>query len=195
MPALSDPARSGLVFVRMIYLLATRVLAWLVLLCRSSAAKNAEILLLRHEVAVLRCQVAAPKPTWPDRALLAAFARVLSPDASRPPDRLPAHPAGLAPAPDQQEVDPAAPAGAPAPGRRTARPDHPARHREPVLGLSPRPRRTAPTRTQDQSGRRATSPARSRARTRAPPAACPARVDRLPQGPGRGAARHGLLSR
>ncbi|MFF7901379.1 helix-turn-helix domain-containing protein [Streptomyces sp. NPDC088817] len=64
-------------FVRMIYLLATRVVAWLVLLCRSSAAKNAEILLLRHEVAVLRCQVAAPKPTWPDRALLAAFARVL----------------------------------------------------------------------------------------------------------------------
>ncbi|MFI8308948.1 integrase core domain-containing protein [Streptomyces sp. NPDC085927] len=61
----------------MIYLLATRVLAWLVLLCRSSSAKNAEILILRHEVAVLRRQVAAPKPTWPDRALLAALARVL----------------------------------------------------------------------------------------------------------------------
>jgi hypothetical protein len=57
----------------MIYLLATRIFAWLVLLSRSSAAKNAEILILRHEVAVLRRHIAAPKPTWPDRALLAAL--------------------------------------------------------------------------------------------------------------------------
>nr|WSX75727.1 integrase core domain-containing protein [Streptomyces sp. NBC_00899]WSX75748.1 integrase core domain-containing protein [Streptomyces sp. NBC_00899] len=65
------------VLVRMIYLLATRIFAWLVLLCRSSAAKNAEILLLRHEVTVLRRQVDTPKPTWPDRALFAALARLL----------------------------------------------------------------------------------------------------------------------
>ncbi|MFI0719152.1 integrase core domain-containing protein [Streptomyces sp. NPDC021224] len=63
--------------VRMIYLLATRIFAWLVLLCRSSSAKNAEILLLRHEVMVLRRQVDTPKPTWPDRALFAALARLL----------------------------------------------------------------------------------------------------------------------
>ncbi|MFE7214126.1 integrase [Streptomyces sp. NPDC001698] len=63
--------------VRMLYLIATRIFAWLVLLSRSSAAKEAEILILRHEVAVLRRQVAAPKPTWPDRALLTAFARLL----------------------------------------------------------------------------------------------------------------------
>jgi hypothetical protein len=61
----------------MIYLLATRIFACLVLLCRSSTAKNAEILVLRHEVAVLRRQVDAPKPTWPDRALLAALSRPL----------------------------------------------------------------------------------------------------------------------
>ncbi|WP_345043183.1 helix-turn-helix domain-containing protein [Streptomyces sannanensis] len=61
----------------MIYLLATRIFTWLALLCRSSAAKNAEILILRHEVAVLRRQVDAPKPTWPDRALFAALARLL----------------------------------------------------------------------------------------------------------------------
>lgn len=53
----------------MLYLIATRVFAWLVLLSRSSPAKEAEILSLRHEVAALRRQIAAPKPTWPDRAL------------------------------------------------------------------------------------------------------------------------------
>ncbi|WP_073947432.1 integrase core domain-containing protein [Streptomyces kebangsaanensis] len=63
--------------VRMIYLFATRIFAWLALLGRSFAAKNVKILILRHEVAVLRRQVAAPKPTWPDRALLAALARLL----------------------------------------------------------------------------------------------------------------------
>ncbi|OLZ59244.1 transposase, partial [Streptomyces sp. IMTB 2501] len=63
--------------VRLICLFATRVFAWLALLCRSTAAKNAEILTLRHEVTVLRRPVAAPKPGWPDRALLAALARLL----------------------------------------------------------------------------------------------------------------------
>jgi putative transposase len=71
------PASSELVLVRMIYLLATRIFAWLVLLCRSSATKNAEILLLRHEVAVLRRQVDALKPNRPDRALLATLSRPL----------------------------------------------------------------------------------------------------------------------
>ncbi|WP_432251809.1 integrase core domain-containing protein [Streptomyces sp. HNM1019] len=63
--------------VQLTYLLATRIFAWLALLCRSTAAKNAEILILRHEVTVLRRQVPTPKPNWPDRALLAALARLL----------------------------------------------------------------------------------------------------------------------
>jgi hypothetical protein len=61
----------------MLYLLITRIFAWLVLLARSSAAKDVEILILRHEVAVLRRQITTPRPGWPDRALLAALARLL----------------------------------------------------------------------------------------------------------------------
>jgi putative transposase len=50
----------------MVYLLATRIFAWLALLCQSSAAMNAEILILRHEVAVLRRRVTTPKSGWPE---------------------------------------------------------------------------------------------------------------------------------
>src|SRR3954469_25342453 len=54
-----------------------RVLSWLVLLARSDTAKDAEILVLRHEVAVLRRTNQRPTLTWIDRTFLTALARLL----------------------------------------------------------------------------------------------------------------------
>ena len=62
---------------RLVYLAVSRVFAWLALLARSDASKDLEILVLRHEIAVLRRQVARPKPDWADRAVLAALGRLL----------------------------------------------------------------------------------------------------------------------
>jgi putative transposase len=65
------------VSLRLLYLIMLRVFGLLVLLGRSQAYKDAEIMVLRHEVAVLRRQVTRPKPDWADRAILAALARHL----------------------------------------------------------------------------------------------------------------------
>src|SRR5437588_12020447 len=65
------------VSLRLLYLIFLRLLTLLTLLARSSPSKDIELLVLRHEVAVLRRANPKPSLDWADRAVFAALVRAL----------------------------------------------------------------------------------------------------------------------
>lgn len=69
--------------MRFVYLIVRQLADSIVLLARSDAAKTAEILLLRHEIAILRRQVKQPRRSWADRALITTLAGLLSKERRR----------------------------------------------------------------------------------------------------------------
>jgi hypothetical protein len=98
------PLRSAIMLVRLACLLMVKLFGWLALLARSDPAKDSEILVLRHEVAVLGRQIARPRPDWAGRAVIAALGPAAAPAPAAPQGRDPGHFARLAPAPGHEET-------------------------------------------------------------------------------------------
>ena len=65
------------VSLRLLYLIFWQVLGLVLLSCRRSSTKDVELLVLRHEVAILRRTNPRPRLDWADRAVLAALIRRL----------------------------------------------------------------------------------------------------------------------
>jgi hypothetical protein len=76
------------VLLRLLYLVMIRLFGWLGLLASRTAVNNGEILILRHEVAVLRRQVSRPGLIWRDRAILSALTRHWVISLARPTEQV-----------------------------------------------------------------------------------------------------------
>jgi putative transposase len=101
---------------RLLYLILRQILARLELLARSTQSRNAEILALHPEVAVLHRQVNRPRLSWADRAVFAALTGLLSPVCRRHWIVTPAHEPAVAPGVGEVTLD-----AAPRPATRRQR--------------------------------------------------------------------------
>jgi hypothetical protein len=185
--------------LRFAFLLITRMTTWLRLSRREAAWQAAEILILRHQLAVLqRRQPRRPLLTWADRALLAALLSVI-PKARRQGLRLlvtPGHDPALAPRHRP------APLGCQIQAGQDRPPDHqpghqgpgpPAGQGEPRLGIPPDPRRAGRPGSQGRGVDRMGDPQDQRHRPRG--AADRADLGTVPALPGRGDPGLRLLQR
>ena len=62
--------------LKLIYLIFAKLLGWMVLRIRSDSTKDTEILVLRHQLAVLQRRTPRPRMSWAHRAMIAALARL-----------------------------------------------------------------------------------------------------------------------
>ena len=69
--------------LRLIYQMISTLLGWIGLRARCDTSKEIEILVLRHQLAVLQRRPSRPMLSWTDRALIAAFSRLLPRPARR----------------------------------------------------------------------------------------------------------------
>ena len=63
--------------LKLMYVTFAKLLAWMALRIRSDTTKDIEILVLRHQLAVLQRRTPRPRTSWTDRALIAALTRLL----------------------------------------------------------------------------------------------------------------------
>ena len=63
--------------MKLIYQMFATLLSWVVLHVRSDTANEIEILVLRHQLAVLQRRTPRPPISWTDRAVIAALTRLL----------------------------------------------------------------------------------------------------------------------
>ena len=133
--------------LKLIYLMFAKLLGWMVLRTRSDTTKDIEILVLRHQLAVLQRRTPRPRMSWADRALIAALTRLLPARSPTRADRHALHHPALAPPTRRPPLDLPAPIAGPTRHPRRIRALVLRMAREnPPLGLPARPRRAGRTR-------------------------------------------------